>query len=145
MTPLPYVLLVLARWAWWALSFSTFLGTREHAMSYKTAQRTVANPLAYRRGGTKQVDLAVGADEAVAGMREGYSYNRGPDKVTTYSPNREGSPFDDYAYGAGDVTVTEMACEEDGALESALLNDVQPEGGRMEPVARYSPTTRRRD
>lgn len=125
-------------------------------MGYKTAQRTVARPLIARHGGTHQVDLAVDPDEAVAGMREDYSFNRGPDKVTRYSPNREGSPFDDYAYGAGSVEVTETATDPDGACETGILNDVQPEpgeadgeeqnaGGSLRAQARYNPTYRRRD
>ena len=120
-------------------------------MGYKTATRSVARPMIARHGGTHEVDLAVGADEAVAGMREEYNYQRGPDKVTQYSPDREDSPFSDYAYGAGRVTVTETAMEDDGCL----LNDVQPEpgpsdgeeqnaGGAQRPMARYNPTYRRR-
>lgn len=129
-------------------------------MGIRTAQRNVPRPLIARSGGTVRVDLAIGADEATAGLEEstygGYTDEHG-EKHMTYRPpvDRDKSPFASFAYGANEVEVTE--CADTSGGDAYALDDIQPEpseadgedqnsGGRQSDVPRRAggPNTRYR-
>jgi hypothetical protein len=108
-------------------------------MEIKTATRRVANPAINRRGGTREVDLAVTEfdrmDMHSAYEKESGLYGGDDESRSTYRPvkgknSRNDAPTEyPWAFGAGEVTITTIKSEECDAYCNPRNDQLTPTMG----------------